>query len=83
MGGGEGRGFKVCYCITIMFCEHQTFVNFAMVDQFATLKFAKPKVLNTHDPYQNADRKGSNFLLIWLIRKGFSPAKYSSNNYGS
>ncbi len=28
---------------------------------------------------QQLDRKGSNFLLIWFIRKGFSPAKYSSN----
>ncbi len=39
-----------------MFCEHQTFANFAMVDQFATLKSAKPKLLlvNTHDPCQNA-----------------------------
>ncbi len=34
-----------------MFCEHQTFANFAMVDQFATIKSAKPKLLlvNTHD----------------------------------
>ena len=31
---------------------------------------------NTHDPY-NAQRV--TFLLIWLIRKYFSPAKYSSN----
>ncbi len=39
-----------------MFCEHQTFANFAMLDQFATIKFAKPKLLlvNTHDPCQNA-----------------------------
>ena len=44
------------YCITRMFCKHQTFANFAMVDQFATLKSAKPKLLlvNTHDPCQNA-----------------------------
>ncbi len=41
------------YRITRMFCEHQTFANFAMVDQFATIKSAKPKLLlvNTHDPY--------------------------------
>ncbi len=39
-----------------MFCKHQTFANFAIVDQFATIKFAKPKLLlvNTHDPCQNA-----------------------------
>ncbi len=39
-----------------MFCEHQTYANFAMVDQFATIKSAKPKLLlvNTHDPCQNA-----------------------------
>ena len=49
------------------------------VDQFETTKKAMPKLLlvNTHDPCQNAivDRKRSNFLLIWLIRKGFSPSK--------
>ena len=63
-----------------MFCEYQTFVNFAMVDQFSKIKSAKLSKY-THDPCQNTivDRKGSNFLLIWLIRKGFSPAKYSSN----
>ncbi len=33
------------YRITRMFCEHQTFANFAMVDQFATIKSAKPKLL--------------------------------------
>ncbi len=39
-----------------MFCENQTFANFARVDQFATIKSAKPKLLlvNTHDPCQNA-----------------------------
>ena len=39
------------YRITRMFCEHQKFANFAMVDQFA-----KPKLLlvNTHNPCQNA-----------------------------
>ena len=44
------------YCIARMFCEHQTFVNFARVDQFASMKSAKPKLLlvNTHDPCQNA-----------------------------
>ncbi len=44
------------YRITRLFCEHQTFANFAMVDQFATIKSAKPKLLlvNTHDPCQNA-----------------------------
>ncbi len=68
------------YRITRMFCEHQTFANFARVDQFATIKSAKPKLLlvNTHDLFQNAIVK-STFLLIWLIRKRFSPAKYSSN----
>ena len=42
--------------ITRMFCEHQTFANFAMVDQFATIKSAKPKLLlvNTHNPCQDA-----------------------------
>ena len=45
-----------CYRITRMFCEHQTFANFARVDQFATIKSAKPKLVlvNTHDPCQNA-----------------------------
>ncbi len=44
------------YCITRMFCEHQTFANFARVVQFATIKSTKPKLLlvNTHDPCQNA-----------------------------
>ena len=44
------------YRITRMFCENQTFVNFARVDQFATIKSAKPKLLlvNTHYPCQNA-----------------------------
>ncbi len=47
---------KSDYRITRMFCEHQTFSNFVMVDQFATIKSAKPKLLlvNTHDPCQNA-----------------------------
>ena len=47
--------------------------NFARVDQFAITKFAK----NTHDPCQNAIVRSqrSTFLLILLIRKGFSPAK--------
>ena len=65
-----------------MFCEHQTFANFAMVDQFATIKSAKPKLLLVNTilaKTQYLDRKRSKFLLIWLIRKGFSPAKYSSN----
>ncbi len=73
----------VLYRITRMFCEHQTFANFAMVNQFPTIKSAKSKLLlvNTHDPCQNAivRLQRVNFLLIWLIRKGFSPAKYSSN----
>ena len=46
------------YCITCtrMFCDHQTFANFVMVDQFTTIKSTKPKLLlvNTHDPCQNA-----------------------------
>ena len=44
------------YRITRMFCEHQTFANFAMVNQFATIKSAKPKfvLVNTHDLCQNA-----------------------------
>ena len=38
--------------ITRMCCEYQTFANFAMVDQFITIKSAKPKLLLvfTHDP---------------------------------
>ncbi len=49
--------------------------HFARVDPFA----AKPKLLvNTHDPCQNAIVT-SQRVLIWLTRKGFSPAKYSSN----
>ncbi len=60
------------YRITRMFCDHQTFAKFARFDQFATIKSAKPKLslVNTHDPFQ-LERKGSTFLLIWLIRKGF------------
>ncbi len=71
------------YRIARMFCEHQTFVNFAMVNQFPTIKSAKSKLVNTHDPCQNAivRLQRVNFLLIWLIRKGFSPAKYSSNTW--
>ncbi len=44
---------SIVYRITRMFCEHQTF---ARVDQFTTIKSAKPKLLlvNTHDPFQNA-----------------------------
>ena len=55
--------------ITRMFCEHQT--------------YAQNLLVNTHDTIlarmQQLDRKGSNFLLIWLIHKGFSLAIYSSN----
>ncbi len=58
-----------------MFCEHQTFANFARVDQFATIKSA---LVNTHDPCQNEIVRSQRFL-IWLIRKSLSPAKYSSN----
>ena len=63
-----------------MFYEHQTYANFARDDQFATIKIAKPKLLlvNAHDPCQNAIVR-SQRVLIWLIHKGFSPAKYSSN----
>ncbi len=32
----------VWYSMYRMFCEHQTFANFAMVDQFASIKSAKP-----------------------------------------
>ena len=32
----------IIYRITRMFCEHQTFANFARVHQFATIKSAKP-----------------------------------------
>ena len=46
---------------TVLFCEHQT--NFAMVDQFATIKSAKPKV-NTHYPCQNT--------IVSLQRVNFS-----------
>ncbi len=86
-------GVRVCVCvwggcetyyrITRMFCEHQTFRTLhAMVDQFATIKSTKPKLLLVNTilaKTQYLDRKRSKFLLIWLIRKGFSPAKYSSN----
>ena len=52
-----------------------------LVDQFATIKSTKPKLLlvNTHDPCQNAIVRSQrvNFSADWLIRKGFSPAKYS------
>ncbi len=53
---------------------HQTF---AIVDQFATIKSAKPKLLlvNTHDSCQNALAKGQ----IFAHSQRFSPAKYFSN----
>ncbi len=68
------------YRITRMFCEHQTFANFAMVDQFATIKSIKPKLLlvNTHDPFQNtivrSQRVKFSADLAHLQR--FSPTKY-------
>ncbi len=40
-----------------MFCEHQTFANFAMGDQFASIKSTKRKIITiviTHDLCQNA-----------------------------
>ena len=58
---------------------HQIFANFAMVDQFATIKSAKPILLlvDTHDPCQNADRKGSTYFSADLAHwQRFSPAKY-------
>ena len=54
------RAWATCTCctsyrITRMFCEYQTFANFARVDQFATIKSAKPKLLRKYtDPCQNA-----------------------------
>ncbi len=64
-----------------MFCEHQTFANFAMVDQFA-----KPKLLlvNTHDPCQNAIVRSQRvkFSADLTHSQRFSPAKYSSNTVG-
>ncbi len=58
---------------------HQTFANFAMVDQFATIKSAKPILLlvDTHDPCQNAIAKGQRtFLLIRdKVREGLATAK--------
>ncbi len=32
---------------TVLLDEHQTFANFAMVDQFATIKSAKPKIITS------------------------------------
>ena len=37
--------------ITRMFCEHQTYANFARVDQFA---LQSKIIVNTDDPCQNA-----------------------------
>ncbi len=66
-----------------MFCEHQTFANFAMVDQFATIKSAKPKLLlvNTHDPCQNTIVRSQRikFSTDLAHSQKFSSAKYSSN----
>ena len=66
-----------------MFYEHQTFANFAMVDQFATIKSAKPKLLlvNTHDPCQNAIVRSQRikFSADLAHSQKFSSAKYSSN----
>ncbi len=55
-------------------------LKFVMVEQFATIKSAKPKLLlvNTHDSCQNAIvRVNISTYLAHLQR--FSPAKYSSN----
>ena len=66
------------YRITRMFREHQTFANFARVDQFATIKSAKPKLLlvNTHDPCQNAIVRSQrvNFSADLAHSQRFSPA---------
>ncbi len=48
-----------------IFCKDQTYANFD--------RFAKNCTART----QKLDSKVSNFLLIWLIRNGFLPAKYS------
>ena len=74
---------QILYHITRIFCEHQTFANFAMVDQFATIKSAKPKLLlvNTHDPCQNAIVRSQRvkFSADLAHSQRFLPAKYSSN----
>ena len=68
------------YRITRMFCEHQTFANFAMVDQFATIKSIKPKLLlvNTHDPFQNTIVRSQRvkFSADLAHSQRFSPTKY-------
>ncbi len=51
------------YHITRMFCEHQTFANFARVDQFATIKSAKPN--STYNYIYTRSLPERNFLLIW------------------
>ncbi len=64
-----------------MFCEYQTFANFAMLDQFATIKSAKPKLLlvNTHDPCQNAIVRSQRVKFSADLAQSFLPAKHSSN----
>ena len=64
-----------------MFCENQTFANFARVDQFATIKSAKLLLVNTHDPCQNTIVRSQrvNFSADLAHSQGFSHAKYSSN----
>ena len=63
-----------------MFCEHETYANFASVDHFATI-IAKPELVLviTHDPCQNARVKSQRVHFSADLAQGFSPAKYSSN----
>ena len=76
-----GSNIKV-YLTTVLYTRmHQTYANFARVDQFATIKSQNLSKYTRSSPERNSDRKGSIFLLTWLIRKGFSSAKYSSNTY--
>ncbi len=42
------------YRITRMFCKHQTFANFAMVDQFVTIQSARPSKYTRFLPERNS-----------------------------
>ena len=71
----RGRGVKLIKLTVLLECfasiKHLRILR-GLINSH--LKFAKPTSKYTRSL---PERKGSNFLLIWLIRKGFSPAKYS------
>ena len=65
---------------------HNYYYNVLRPSNLQVLKISSPiptlVLIWDHNPWHTPDRKMSNFLLIWLIRKlGFSLAKYYSNTY--